>query len=231
MNRYDIQWIAFIVREVVAPLFALIMTVFMAVIAYRKGLFREITKKPEIHEAPHPAVAITPSELQRQLTYDVNKFDDYHQQSINQSRISFWFSLAFASIGFILIATSVFAYSDKSGYLGVVAGTIIDVVSGLFFYQSHKARQLMSDFFDKLRSDRKLEESLKLCETIDSAQMRNALKLKLSLFFSGLDNTDQIALEILRLTNTPVPIPGVGQPHIVSVDETTQKLPEADGST
>ena len=91
----------------------------------------------ETHGAVRRVGDLRPSELQERLTYDVNKFDEYHQQSISQSRISFWFSLFFASIGFTIIATSVFTYSEKAGYLGIVAGTIIDVVSALFFCQSN----------------------------------------------------------------------------------------------
>ena len=180
-------------------------------VAYRKNLFSDPRNRDKTEEAKSPiiygdgnVIHFTPSDLQRQLAYDPSKFDEYHRQSISQSQISFWFSLFFASMGFLIIATSVFTYNDKTGYLGIVAGAIIDVVSALFFYQSNKARQLMSDFFDRLRSDRKLEESLKLCDSIDEPLMRNALKVRLSLFFSGLESGDAVATEIIRLPTASV---------------------------
>lgn len=212
MDIYYLRELAVILRDLITPIASIGMVILAIWVAIRKGLFSEVLKKPNESETPRPVVYgdgniinLQPSEFQQRLTYDVNKFDEYHQQSISQSRISFWFSLLFASIGFVIIATSVFTYSEKAGYLGIVAGTIIDVVSALFFYQSNKARQLMSEFFDKLRSDRNHEESLKLCETIDNTHMRNALKLRLSLFFSGLADSEQISLQLLRLSTAADP--------------------------
>ncbi len=197
---------AFILKELVLPILSVGMVIATMYVAYRRNLFGALKKKDASDETRAPVIYgdgnvihFAPSDLQKQLAYDPTKFDEYHRQSISQSRISFWFSMFFASMGFLIIATSVFTYSDKSGYLGIVAGTIIDVVSALFFYQSNKARQLMSEFFDRLRSDRKLEESLKLCESINDPLMRNALKVRLSLFFSGLEAGDSVATEIIRL--------------------------------
>ncbi len=191
-------------KEIVLPIVALGLAGFSIWIGWKKSIFD--FKKPKDKESDRQIVIygnandvhISAAEMQK-IAYDVNKFDEYHQQSISQCRISFWFSLVFATLGFLIIATSVFTYSEESGYLGIVAGAIVDVVAALFFVQSNKARQLMSDFFDKLRQDRKLEESLKLCESIDDPFFRNSLKLKLSLYFSGLEDSYNIASEIIRL--------------------------------
>lgn len=203
-----IEEVAFIVKELILPLVTLLMTIFALFIVYKKKLLSLKVEPPKQNKGEVPKIVgnnntinFTPSEIQRQLAYDVDRFDEYHQHSISQSKISFWFSLVFASIGFMIIATSVFAYDDKTGYVGIIAGTIIDAVSALFFYQSNKARQLMSEFFDRLRSDRKLEESLKLCESIDNEILRSSLKVKLSLYFSGLENSDEIAKEIIRMAS------------------------------
>lgn len=195
---------SFIFTKLVFPVLTVVMTSFAVWIAYRKQLFaRKDDSQPRNEKLPTiygdgNVINLTPAELQQRLVYDADRFDEYHQQSISQSRISFWFSLFFASVGFLIIATSIFTYSDKTGYLGIVAGTIIDVVSAMFFYQSNKARQLMSEFFDRLRSDRKLEESLKLCENIDNEIMRNSLKVTLSLNFAGIDGAEAMARDIIR---------------------------------
>jgi heme/copper-type cytochrome/quinol oxidase subunit 4 len=226
----QLEYTSFIINKLVFPFLMIVMTIFAVWIGYRKQLFSE--NKPLRDQEPRVPVIhgdgnvihIGPAELQQRLAYDATRFDEYHQQSINQSRISFWFSLFFASIGFLIIATSIFTLSDKTGYVGIVAGTIIDVVSALFFYQSNKARQLMSEFFDKLRSDRKLEESLKLCEGIDNDLMRNSLKVTLSLDFAGLSGSDKMATEIIRL-HAPESKTGV------NVYRSTEKPQEASGSS
>ncbi len=94
---------------------------------------------------------------------------EYHAQGLAQSKISFWFSLIFAALGFAVIVSAIFTLQPgerllEQGrtFITLVAGTVIDAVAALFFVQSNKARQLMVDFFDRLRNDRKLEESLRL---------------------------------------------------------------------
>lgn len=62
----------------------------------------------------------------------------------------------------------------------------------------------MADFFDRLRSDHKIAESLKLCADIDERAMRDALRTKLSLHFSGLDQTDESLRVILGYRERPV---------------------------
>lgn len=124
---------------------------------------------------------------------------EYHAQGLAQSRISFWFSLTFASIGFsvIVLAVALFLQAPLVGGGGMlegtgkpvftlVAGTVIDAVAALFFVQSNKARQLMTEFFDKLRTDRKLDESLKMAETISDPPTASRLKALLALHFAEM---------------------------------------------
>lgn len=122
---------------------------------------------------------------------------EYHAQGLAQSRMSFWFSLIFASIGFAVIALSIVIFLQQSrdasaGWLdtagkpifALVAGTIIDAVAGLFFVQSNKSRQLMVEFFDKLRVDRKLDEALRLASSVEDTKTASHLKALLSLNFA-----------------------------------------------
>ncbi len=122
---------------------------------------------------------------------------EYHAQGLAQSRVSFWFSLMFASFGFAIIALAVGMFiqqpdnpsggwiqtAGKPGFT-LVSGAIIDAVSALFFVQSNKSRQLMSDFFDKLRLDRKLDEALKLANEIEDTHISSNLKAFLSINFA-----------------------------------------------
>jgi hypothetical protein len=62
----------------------------------------------------------------------------------------------------------------------------IDAVAALFFVQSNKARQLMTEFFDKLRTDRRLDESLKLADAISDPFVASRLKALLALHFADV---------------------------------------------
>jgi len=191
------------VRESLLPLTTLVSTIAALFVAYQKGLFSKLSvdaveQSPSIQMSDVTGnVQLAPTNAQR-IAFEASKVDEYHQQSISQARISFWFSLGFASLGFLIISTSVFTYSDKTGYLGIVAGTVIDAVAALFFYQSNQARKSMAEFFDRLRDDHKIEESLRLCEQIDDPSMRNALRTKLSLHFADIDGSSELLSQILQ---------------------------------
>lgn len=132
---------------------------------------------------------------------------EYHSRGIAQSTQSFWFSLAAASLGFLVILSAVvviaFQISAEGSSLSallpgiqLVSGVIIEAVAALFFVQSNKARALMADFFDKLREDRKLEESLRLVEKMDSGPTKERVQALLALTFSGSVN-DNLAASVL----------------------------------
>jgi hypothetical protein len=129
----------------------------------------------------------------------------YHAQGLGQSRISFWFSLIFAACGFAVIALSILNvdndksfFTQPSSIISLISGTIIDAVSALFFVQSNKSRELMSTFFEKLRADRKIEESLKLADSITDEKLRSKLKMILSLHFAEIVTSDNIVSIVLK---------------------------------
>lgn len=141
---------------------------------------------------------------------------EYHAQGLSQSRVSFWFSLTFASLGFAIIALSVGIFlqgMDKpsAGWLDtagkpiftLIAGTVIDAVSALFFVQSNKARQLMTEFFDKLRVDRKLDEALKLMSEILDPIIASRIKGIVALAFSEVSTDKAILNAMLSKSEHP----------------------------
>ncbi len=134
----------------------------------------------------------------------INQLVQYHANSLAQSRISFWFSIGAATFGFLVIVVGVLLYilvpSNTASYLSVASGTIIDAVATLFFVQSNQARKSMTEFFDKLRSDRKFNESLRLSESITDQHIQSMLKALLSLSFSGMP-TDSEFVKLLQLIN------------------------------
>jgi hypothetical protein len=137
----------------------------------------------------------------REQQYRLSK--DYHQQGLAQSRISFWFSLIFASLGFLLIAVSVIPSKDpvhQQTWIGIVSGTIIDAVSALFFVQSNRAREQMAAFFDKLRADQKLLDALRLCNEIADSELKSRLQTVLALSLSDTHVTEPMVAALARFT-------------------------------
>lgn len=134
---------------------------------------------------------------------------EYHAQGLAQSKISFWFSLVFASIGFAVIVSAAFTLQpgvkiteQGQTLTTLVAGTVIDAVSALFFVQSNKARQLMVAFFDRLRSDRKLDEALRLAQAVDDPTLKNRLQTVLAVHFADVKPTDNFLTELIQLNGS-----------------------------
>jgi hypothetical protein len=99
---------------------------------WRRAPVTEVPESPQLPPAP------TETAPQYAL------LREYHAQGLSQSRISFWFSLVLASLGFAIIAFSIVLFTQQTGdtwsgagkpLFALVAGTIIDAVSALFFVQ------------------------------------------------------------------------------------------------
>ena len=150
------------------------------------------------HAQPKEEVPQEPAHRQYSL------MQQYHTQGLAQAKISFWLSLVFASLGFIVIVVSLLTMdkdlaltAQGKTFVGLVAGTIIDAVSALFFVQSNKARHLMTEFFDKLRVDRKFEESLQMCERIPDPVVQSRLKVLMALNFAEVSSPESVLREVL----------------------------------
>ena len=152
------------------------------------------------HAQPKEEIPQEPAHRQYSL------MQQYHSQGLVQAKISFWFSLVFASLGFLVIVVSLLTMekdvaltAQAKTFVGLVAGTIIDAVSALFFAQSNKARHLMTEFFDKLRIDRKFEESLQMCEKISDPLIQSRLKVLMALNFAEVSSPKSVLKEVLSI--------------------------------
>ncbi len=129
----------------------------------------------------------------------------YYTQVLRQSAISFTYSLVFAAIGFLVIIFSIFPIefpwsqqnqvqseitqqaSDHTSYLpGLISGIVIEAVSALIFVQTNNARKTMIEFSEKIRLDRRLNESLELIDKIPNEKIQSRVKALLVLNFSGI---------------------------------------------
>lgn len=135
---------------------------------------------------------------------------EYHNQGLSQSKISFWFSLAFAGLGFTVIVSAILmarnSTSENSGDLwsqnvttlvSGISGIVIEAVSALFFTQSNRARVLMSEFFEKLRVDRKLDDALALTREMKDEDRKSRLQSLIAMSFSGIALDHQTLSHVL----------------------------------
>ncbi len=90
----------------------------------------------------------------------------------------------------------------------LVAGTVIDAVAALFFVQSNKARELMTEFFDKLRVDRKLDEALRLMSDISDPIVASCVKGIAALTFAEVTMDSAVLGAMLETKASPGQLEG-----------------------
>jgi hypothetical protein len=195
-----------------AALLVATVTVIVAVLTYfRRGKikfgnmtldFSAASTEMVLAKKDLPQTLLKPSPADKQFVL----LKEYHSQGLAQSKISFWFSLIFAALGFAVIIIAILTmdkgikFTDQARtFVSLVAGTVIEAVSALFFVQSNKARQLMIEFFDKLRADRKLEESLRLANELPDPVLQSRLKIILALNFADRKSADEFLCSVLNV--------------------------------
>lgn len=129
---------------------------------------------------------------------------EYHSQTLAQSQLAFRVSLVFASLGFVLIAATVFvaiiggnAAADDGTIISLVGGTIIEAVAGLFFALANQTSTKMAGFFDSARADRSLEEALALADTVPDPAVQSRLKTVLALRLAAAQASDDVVRSIM----------------------------------
>jgi hypothetical protein len=175
--------------------------------ALRSGLLRRIRLGAfEIEASPREkqeAIALIEAVAgpRVDVPFETEQLAQYYSQVLAQSKISFWFSLIFASLGFVVIIIASFMYSTATAgatVAQIVAGVIMDAVSALFFVQSKNAQAAMGEFFDKLRRDRQQAESRKLCESVADPQAKDALRIHLALHYAETEHVDDVSKSIVQ---------------------------------
>jgi hypothetical protein len=135
---------------------------------------------------------------------------EYHAQGLGQAKVSFWFSMVFATLGFGLIFYAVvadsFGFYEGTTNLPLVAGAIVDAVAGLFFVQANRAQSQMREFFDRLRLDRRLKEALRIAGSIPDTVLESRLKVLLALELSGSKPSDQQVASLVSSPNELTPL-------------------------
>ena len=127
----------------------------------------------------------------------------YHIQGLNQAKWGFWLSVVGAIGGFIIIVISIFLLIDgaTTSIITLAAGTVVETISILFFTISNKASERVSNSFDKLRVDSNIVNSIELSKSIEDSNIRDELKVKLSLYLIGIKE-ERICSNTKAICNT-----------------------------
>lgn len=186
------------------PVLLSVLTAVAAFLSYAtmtrpKGVERRSTGIESSIVADHPITSSRQSEgvYERQFRL----FQEYHDNGLEQAKYSFWFSLIFASLGFVVILIPIFSSTnnaeDNQTIISLASGAVIEAVSALFFVQSNRARQLMIEFFDRLRADRKLDEALGLARSVPDETLRSRIFVLLSLEFVQAKPAESLLAQLL----------------------------------
>ena len=143
----------------------------------------------ELKKSKKPNIALANTEQKLNLYAK----QSYHIQGLKQAEWGFWLSIAGAVVGFLIIAVALFIHffikdiSESSSFITLIAGSVIESVSLLFFYISNKASERVNDSFDKLRIDANIVNAIELAKGIDNTDLKDEVKVKLSLHLAGLN--------------------------------------------
>jgi len=193
--------------EIAAAAASILVALAIIVVAMRSGFLRrvrfgafEIEASERERAQAKALVAAVATPDAEQVPFETEQLAQYYAQVLAQSNVSFWFSLLFASLGFVVILIAGFMYSSgpQTAMAQGFAGIIMDSVAALFFVQSRRAQAAMNDFFDKLRRDRQQVESRRLCESIASSEARDALRVQLALHYADVGSREEVARVIIQ---------------------------------
>lgn len=236
----DIEAIVYFINQLIFPSVGIGVAVFSVWALFRSQSFKIKAGSLEVSSLNREL-----SEIRERIANDLESaapserqfalLKEYHAQGLAQSKVSFWFSLMFAALGFLMILYSIIFYLGVNTETGanelnastsilndaqkpifaLIAGTVVEAVAALFFVQSNKARQLMADFFDKARMDRKLDESLVLASQVEDPMIAARLKAYLAISFADVEPSGEV-LQAIVMDAIPSAATGVSQTDTVT---------------
>lgn len=142
----------------------------------------------------------------------------YCVQELVQSRISFWFSLSFAVVGFLIVISPIILPFFNSRIVlvpffttkielrtsdALFAGVIVEFVAVCFFALSNRARLLMTDLFGKLQVTQKLDELKDLSDSVDDEKLKRRIQMLLALNCNEVSLDENVLISILQMDEEP----------------------------
>lgn len=152
-------------------------------------------------------VAPSTSRQSAPVAHELALMRKYHAQGLAQSRLSFVLSMIFAGLGFAVIVFAIFSTdsskpisSQSLPFASLVSSIVIEAVAALFFVQSNRAQRVMVEFFDRLRTDRRLEQALALAERMPDPAIKARMMLLLGLGLADRLITDELMRDTMGLS-------------------------------
>jgi hypothetical protein len=132
----------------------------------------------------------------------------YASHGLAQSWISFIVSVLFAGLGFVVILTGVLFVTFRHGSLTTAAvsalsGTVVEAVAGLFFALNRMNQKNMIGFYDRLRSDQRVEHAINMARKLPESYLATRLQALLALRFTETDPIAELFQQLLRSEEPP----------------------------
>ncbi|AIQ73904.1 hypothetical protein NST28_11805 [Paenibacillus sp. FSL R10-2791] len=115
---------------------------------------------------------------------------NYHKQALTQANVQFYFSVAAAVTGLILLSYTLLSHSpaDEKA-LSSIPVVITEGIAALFFKQAEQTRQRATELYDRLREDNVQNLSIELINSIEDENLRSVVKSQLALKMGNVDST------------------------------------------
>lgn len=107
------------------------------------------------------------------VSINFKHIDKYFTETSNQANKAFFSTVGVSMIGFLIIAFGVILLllgKDNSGYMSVASGTIVEVISALFFKLYNNTVSKMSEYHQKLLLIQNIGLSLKISESLPETE-------------------------------------------------------------
>jgi hypothetical protein len=128
----------------------------------------------EVEKAVKHFDEIDTSDVLKLMRRNVAELKEYYTINKQQARNAFTSALIVCFLGFILFASGVIAsYVSKDNNIiiySTVSGTIVEVVSGLFFWLYSKSLKQINLFHESLRNTEKFLTAVQLAERITESK-------------------------------------------------------------
>jgi hypothetical protein len=84
-------------------------------------------------------------------------------------------------------------------------GAIVDAVAGLFLSVNARTQKVMVEFFDKLRSDQRVEDAMDISSKIPDTLMASKLQALLALHFTEAKDIPELFRQLITPTAAAQP--------------------------
>jgi hypothetical protein len=128
--------------------------------------------------------------------------EKYSALNLAQSRTSFIASIVFASLGFLVILSGVAVVIFKLGTLEsatipALSGAVVETVGGLLFAINKRTQKVMLEFYNKLRSDHRVEHAIEIAKELPDRHMGSSLQVLLALQFVEAEGVVDLFRQLL----------------------------------